>query len=126
MGVRYYMATSVQATTAARAHPDLEEIATSGPWAIFEVEGSELVEPLDSPPVVLSDVDDAQHDWICRSKDADGRCMGPAVSWFTDPSRWDTMIATSGPAEWRHVPTSAGRRSTEEQRVGEEGGRTCK
>src|SRR3546814_14117125 len=32
--------------------------------------------------------------------------MGPAVSWFTDPSRWDTMIASSGPDEWRHVTTS--------------------
>src|SRR3546814_13303651 len=62
MGVRYYMATSVQATTAARAHPDLEEIATSGPWAIFEVEGSERGEPLDSSPVDLYDVVDTAHD----------------------------------------------------------------
>ena len=36
------MATSVQATTAAREHPDLIEIATTGPWVIFEVDDSEL------------------------------------------------------------------------------------
>ena len=43
MGVRYYLATSAEATTAARAHPDLTELATSGPWVIFQVADSELV-----------------------------------------------------------------------------------
>ena len=45
MGVRYYLATSVEATTAARAHPDLTELATSGPWVIFQVADSDLVTP---------------------------------------------------------------------------------
>ena len=65
MGVRYYLATSAQATTAARAHPDLTELATSGPWVIFEVADSELVEPLENEPAVLDGQSDSQHEWIC-------------------------------------------------------------
>jgi hypothetical protein len=105
MGVRYYLATSVQAITAARAHPDLTEVATSGPWVIFQVADSPLVEPLANEPAVLDDVEDAQHDWICRVKDANDRCAGPAISWFMDPSRWDVFLASSGPTDWERVDT---------------------
>ena len=99
MGVRYYLSTSVQATTAAKDHPDLTELATSGPWTIFQVADTDLVEPLANEPAVLDDVQDAQHDWICRTKDDAGRCAGPAITWFTDPSRWDVFLASSGPDE---------------------------
>jgi len=102
-GIRYYLASSVQATTAARAHPDLTEIATSGPWVVFEVADSPLVEPLRNEPAVLDGVDDAQHDWICRTKDENDRCAGPAVSWYMDPERWDVALASSGPASWQRV-----------------------
>lgn len=105
MGVRYYLATSSQATTAARAHPDLTELATSGPWVIFQVADSDLVEPLDNEPAVLDGVDDAQADWICRSKDANGKCAGPAVTWYQDLSRQDVLLASSGPAAWQRVDT---------------------
>jgi hypothetical protein len=106
MGVRYYLATSVQATTAARANPDLTEVATSGPWAIFVVSDSDLVEPIANEPAVLDDVQEAQHDWICRAKDAAGRCAGPATTWFTDPSRWDVFLASAGPDSWQRVDTN--------------------
>jgi hypothetical protein len=103
MGVRYYLATSVQATTAAAAHPDLTEVARSGPWVVYQVADSELVEPLEHEPAVLSGVDDAQHDWICRTEDDAGRCAGPAVEWYTDPSRWDVFVASDGPEGWQRV-----------------------
>jgi len=103
MGVRYYLATSVQALTAARAHPDLTEVATSGPWVVFEVADAPLVEPLANEPAVLDGVQDAQHDWICRTKDDEGRCAGPAIAWFKDPDRWDIFLASSGPDTWQRV-----------------------
>ena len=103
MGVRYYLATSAQATTAARAHPDLTELATSGPWVIFQVADSELVEPLDNLPAVLDDVDDAQGDWICRRKDAADKCAGPAVNWYQDLAVQDVVLASSGPDGWQRV-----------------------
>ncbi|RMH69366.1 MAG: hypothetical protein D6683_16180, partial [Actinomyces sp.] len=52
MGVRYYMAFSPSAVAAARAEPELTEIATSGPWVIFLVADSEPVVGLDHLPVV--------------------------------------------------------------------------
>jgi len=103
MGVRYYMATSVEATTAARQHPDLTEVASTGPWVVFEVADSELVEPLVREPAVLEGVEDAQRDWICRSKDDRGRCAGPAIRWFKDPEARDVMLASSGPESWQRV-----------------------
>ena len=103
MGVRYYLATSAQATTAARAHPALTELATSGPWVIFEVADSDLVEPLENEPAVLEGQEDNQHQWICSSRDENGKCAGPAVTWYLDPDTQDVFLATSGPDEWQRV-----------------------
>lgn len=103
MGVRYYLATSVEATTAARAHPDLTELATSGPWVIFQVADSDLVTPLDNEPAVLDGVGNAQEDWICRTKDDAGKCAGPAVRWYQDLAAQDVLLASSGPDRWQRV-----------------------
>ena len=105
MGVRYYLATSAQATTAARAHPDLTELDTSGPWVVFQVADSDLVEPLEHEPAVLDGVDDHQRDWICRTTDADDKCAGPAVTWYQDLTRQDVLLASSGPDSWQRVDT---------------------
>ena len=106
MGVRYYMATSAQAIAAARGNPDLTEVATSGPWVIFEVADSELVEPLENEPAVLEGVDDSQHEWVCASRSTrPAGSAGPAVSWFLDPTQWDVL---AGPQRPRRV--AAGRR----------------
>jgi hypothetical protein len=103
MGVRYYLATSVEATTAARAHPDLTELATSGPWVIFQVADSDMVTALDNEPAVLDGVGDAQEDWICRTKDDAGKCAGPAVRWYQDLAAQDVLLASSGPDSWQRV-----------------------
>ena len=103
MGVRYYLATSAQATTEARAHPDLTELATSGPWVIFEVANSDLVEPLENEPAVLEGETKTQHDWICGARDANDKCAGPAVTWYLDPDTEDVFLAASGPEEWQRV-----------------------
>ena len=103
MGVRYYLATSAQATTAARAHPDLTELATSGPWVIFEVADSELVEPLENEPAVLEGQEQNQHQWICDRRDENDRCAGPAVRWYLDERAQDVFLAQSGPEGWQRV-----------------------
>jgi hypothetical protein len=103
LGVRYYMATSDQAIAAARQHPDLSEVATSGPWVVFRVADSGLVEPLANEPAVLDGVHDNQLEWIEEPLDANGRFGGPAVSWFIDPTRWNVYLASSGPDEWQRI-----------------------
>jgi hypothetical protein len=107
MGVRYYLASSAEATTAARAHPDLNELATSGPWVIFEVADSEQVEALDTEPAVLEGQSNVQHEWICDDLDANKKCAGPAISWYLDESVQDVMLASSGPDEWQRVDREA-------------------
>ncbi len=103
MGVRYYLATSVEATTAARGHPDLTELTTSGPWVIFEVADSGLVEPLDHEPAVLDGVGDDQDSWLGEEEGADGKRNGPAVTWYQDLEAQDVFLASSGPDSWQRV-----------------------
>ena len=106
LGVRYYMATSDNAIAQARNHPDLTEIARSGPWVVFEVADSALVTPLDHEPAVVTGIDDSQLHWVEEPHDESGRFGGPAIRWFTDPERWDVPLATSGPDDWQRVKAS--------------------
>ena len=103
MGVRYYMATSDNAVAQARSHPDLTEVASSGPWVIFEVADSPLVEPLANEPAVVEGLDGSHADWVELPHDEDGRFGGPAIRWFNEPERWDVPIAESGPEGWQRV-----------------------
>jgi hypothetical protein len=103
LGVRYYMATSDQAIAAARQHPDLTELAESGPWVVFQVADSPMVEALDYQPAVLTDVDDTQAKWLEEPLDDQGRFGGPAVRWFTDPTQWDVPLTIDGPSDWQRI-----------------------
>ena len=53
LGVKYYMAISSPMIELGRANPSLTEVATSGPWVVFEVSDSELVTPLTDEPAVV-------------------------------------------------------------------------
>ena len=103
MGVRYYMATSDNAIGQARSNADLTEVATSGPWVIFEVADSDVVTPLDNQPAVVDGIDDSQRHWVEEPLDESGRFGGPATSWFVDPEQWDVPLASSGPGDWQRV-----------------------
>jgi len=103
MGVRYYMATSPNAIGAARGNPELTEVASSGPWVIFEVADSEIVEALANEPAVVEGVDDSLVEWVEEPLDESGRFGGPSISWFNDPTQWDVPLARSGPDEWQRV-----------------------
>jgi hypothetical protein len=103
MGVRYYMATSENAISQARSNPELTEIAESGPWAIFEVADSEVIQPLANEPAVVTGVDDTQQEWMEEPRDESGRFYGPAIQWFTDPAWWDVPLARTGPDDWQRV-----------------------
>lgn len=88
MGVRYYLAFSPDAVRQARTDPELTEIASTGPWVIFLVSGSDLVVGLDHLPVVYSDVGDQQAEWL-----------EPAVDYWED-SEALALRAGSGPEDW--------------------------
>jgi hypothetical protein len=108
LGVRYYMAFSDKAVSYARAHPDLTEVASSGPWVVFEVANSDLVVGLPNEPAVLSGLDGEGIDaWLHEPRNTAGQYMAPPVAWWVDPSLWDVMIASDGPADWQRVQVNS-------------------
>jgi hypothetical protein len=86
------MAFSDEAVAQARAEPDLRSVAISGPWRVFEVAGSSLVEALDSQPVVLEGAGAGGKEWL-----------EPAVEWYNDASARDVLIAADGPSSWARM-----------------------
>jgi hypothetical protein len=91
MGVRYYLAYEEYPNSVADEHADLEEIASSGPWRIYEVAGSDLVVPLENEPAVLDDIE-TPRDWIDVN-----------AAWYQDPTRWDVFYAADGPSDWQRI-----------------------
>ena len=94
LGVKYYMAFSPAAVKEARQQKDLTEIATSGPWVIFQVADSDIVTPLTNEPVVVKGADKDAKSWLHMSED-----------FFLDPSQWNVELAASGPKDWARVET---------------------
>ena len=89
MGVRYYMAFSDDALAQARAVPRLEEVATSGPWVVFEVAQSAPVTGLDRLPVVVDGMGRSADSWLEASTGA-FLAEGPDAP----------LLAADGPSEW--------------------------
>jgi phosphomannomutase len=117
MGDKYFMAETPDIEQAANADSNLSLIATVGPfpvtytssggsassqvqqrtWNIYEVQGSQLVEPLANQPVVLQHV---------QSRNP-AVWLDAAQSWYLDPSRWSVYEAASGPSNWARVPAGS-------------------
>lgn len=92
LGVRYYLTTSDAARAQAEDDPDLTLRAESGPWSVYEVADSALVESVANQPVVLTDVGDGQGEWL-----------EPATDWYLDEPAHDVLLASDGPSEWARV-----------------------
>lgn len=95
LGVRYYMAFSERALSQARDNTGLRLVASSGPWEVFEVAGSEQVTPLENRPAVVAGIGGRK------------RWLKTAIGSFQDPSRWDVALAADGPPEWSRVAAGA-------------------
>lgn len=93
LGVRYYLAYTPGAIARAEAQPELVEVATSGPWKVYEVVGSDLVVPLTTQPVVVDE----------RSGDQRERWLEVGASWFQQPDLWTSLPAADGPDAWTRV-----------------------
>ncbi len=92
LGVKYYLASTTQAVDAASLHPDLTEVAVSGPWHVYRVADAALVQALDYEPVVVKGMGKSQDEWLPL-----------ASAWFLDPDRLDVPLAVDGPASWKRV-----------------------
>lgn len=93
LGLRYLMVFTEAAKTEAAAQPDLSLVATSGPWKIYEVAGSDLVQPLAMQPVVVNH----------REGDQRERNLELGTSWFQHSDEWAAIPADDGPATWQRI-----------------------
>jgi hypothetical protein len=90
-GVKYYMAISEPMIAFGRANNSLKEVASSGPWVVFEVAGTELVTALDNNPAVVTGIDTA-HGWL-----------ETVTPWYLDKSQWNVWPSSGGPEEWQRI-----------------------
>ena len=87
--MKYYAASSQDATDKAQQHSSLNEIADSGPWPIFRVKNSELVTELDFEPAIFSHLEHSE--WL-----------GPSVEVFQEGSQ--AVVRTLGGMNyWQYV-----------------------
>ena len=120
LGVRYVMVRTPEAKAQAAAQPELELLATSGPWEIYQVADSDIVVPLDTQPVVVAK----------RPGDQRERNLELGTSWFQHRDEWAAIPADGGPEEWQRIdvavdesrpvpdPQPAGRRSRHPRQAG--------
>ncbi|MFV0258840.1 MAG: hypothetical protein ACK5PP_10380, partial [Acidimicrobiales bacterium] len=98
MGVRYYMATTDEAIEAARSEPRLTEVAESQPFVVFEVADSDLVEPLDTLPAVVSGPTEEEIGPLATRFDVGWESQ--AVAYYNNPAYWSALPAEAGPDDW--------------------------
>ena len=93
LGIRYYMAFTPEAVDKAKTVEDLVQVATSGPWHVYEITDTALVEPLSVQPVVVNE----------RAGDQRERWLEVGMSWFQHGDEWGALPVSDGPAAWQRV-----------------------
>ncbi len=92
LGCQYYLALTPEMIAEARATDGLTELATVGPWSVFEVADVALVEPLTSAPYVDGSVA-GRDDWSDVS-----------MAWFQQADPTAPRVSSGGADGW---PASA-------------------
>jgi hypothetical protein len=96
MGIRYYMAYTQEAITKADEQPDLTKVGTSGPWHLYEIADTTIVEPLAVQPVVVNE----------RPGDRRERWLEIGTSYFQHMNEWAALPVDHGPEEWQRIDVS--------------------
>lgn len=110
LGVRYLMVRTDPAKAEASQQEELRFITTSAPWDIYELIGSNIVEPLSVQPVVVNE----------RAGDQRERNLELGTSWFQRQDDWAAIPADSGPDDWQRIDVEIDM----DVRVGEPGERS--
>jgi len=108
MGIRYYMAYTPEAIAKADEQSDLTKVGTSGPWHLYEIADTTIVEPLAVQPVVVNE----------RPGDKRERWLEIGTSYFQHKDEWTALPVDHGPNEWQRVDVEA----DSSRSVGEPGG----
>ncbi len=103
LGVRYLMVRTDPAKAEAATNDELEFVAVSGTWEIYEVSGSNIVESLEVAPVVVDQA--PEDDWYKPGDDRE-RNLELGTSWFQNRETWPAIPVDEGPEEWQRVTAS--------------------
>jgi hypothetical protein len=106
LGVRYFMGYTPEAIAQADKQPDLKQVAVSGPWHIYEIVDTTLVEPLTVRPVVVNE----------RPGDRRERWLEIGSSYFQHANEWSALPVDHGPVDWQRIDVAV----DETRRVGTE------
>lgn len=107
LGIRYYMGFTPEAIEKADQIEDLKKVGTSGPWHIYELENTALVEPLSVEPIVVRE----------RSGDRRERWLEIGTSYLQHTSEWKALPVSGGPDSWQRIDVTI----DESRAVGVEG-----
>jgi hypothetical protein len=97
MGIRYYMGYTPEAIAKADEQPDLTKVGTSGPWHLYEITDTAIVEPLSVQPVVINE----------RQGDKRERWLEIGTSYFQHMNEWSALPVNNGPDEWQRIEVEA-------------------
>ncbi|NNL71022.1 MAG: hypothetical protein HKO70_13775 [Acidimicrobiia bacterium] len=105
--VRYYVAFTEMATSAARLHPEYTQIAEAPPWTIFELPTTSLVDVAQFTPAVYEPSDEVgvleRASLIFRENEELDDFFNGAVEWHSQVETLDHWLVESGPDEWPRV-----------------------
>lgn len=107
LGIRYYMAYTPEAIQKADAEVELTKVGVSGPWHLYELATTTLVEPLAVQPVVVNP----------RSGDRRERWLEIGSSYFQHADEWNALPVADGPSSWQHIDVKA----DPDRKIGNEG-----
>jgi hypothetical protein len=97
MGIRYYMGYTPEAIAKADEQADLTKVGTSGPWHLYELADTAIVEPLLVQPVVVNE----------RPGDKRERWLEIGSSYFQHMNEWAALPVDHGPEEWQRIDVVA-------------------
>ncbi len=103
LGVSYLMVRTDGARGEAATTEGLEFITTSGTFDIYEVTGSEIVQPLDIQPVVVEHASGEGTVPRWNPGDERERNLELGTSWFQRRGDWPALPVDEGPEEWQRV-----------------------
>jgi hypothetical protein len=102
LGVKYYMAFSPSIIAKADQNKSLTPIAQSGPWKIYQVADTNLVEPLATQPVVAEGANASRDSWLELG-----------ASFFQNQDQWAAVPAASGPSNWQRITLDKSGKTTD-------------
>jgi hypothetical protein len=109
-GVDYYVSVTPEATERADGIPEMSKLATTGPFSIYQLPATELVEVASFLPSVYEVPEHGLLDSLTGSDTVTGSdgeelpsFFDMALTWYEDVDNLDRLVVTDGPDEWPRI-----------------------